>query len=217
MKAMFPLLALSLVSLSVTACDEEKPAPESAKSAKPTASTPPAATTTAAPVASKPPPPPPRSDCPDGSEGAGTFDNPCEAKGEARLMEVVWNGKMTDKGPGFKVHNSAKLPIVYGKMAAYFYDKDGKQLKTKDSNGKESPLKWCFGKIFEGPMKVDEKAVITFSCVTKEDVPEGTTKIEAEMQIVGFSDDDGKKVEFYWRNKDIAPDERAPAKPKKGK
>lgn len=218
MKPILPVLALSFLSLTLAACDEEKPAAEGAKSAKPTPPKQPSAT--AAPVASKPPEPAKRDDCPEGSEGAGTFDKPCEAKGESRLMEVVWNGKMTDKGPPFKVHNSAKLPIVYGKMAAYFYDKAGKQLKTKDSNDKEQPLKWCFGKIFEGPMKVDEKAVITFSCVKKEDVPEGTTKIEAEMQVVGFTDDEGKKVEFYWRNKDITPDERAPQgdkKPKKGK
>jgi hypothetical protein len=208
-----PLLCLSLLSTFATGCDEEKPAAEGAKSAKPAAPPQPTAKTTPTPTVAKPPEP--KHDCPEGSEGVGSFDKPCDAKGDARLMEVVWNGKMTDKGPPFKVHNSAKLPIIYGKMAAYFYDKDGKQLNTKDSNDKESPMKWCFGKIFEGPMKADEKAVITFSCVKKEDVPEGTTKIEAEMQIVGF--DGGDKVDFYWRNKDLTPDARPPVGDKKAK
>jgi hypothetical protein len=32
--------------------------------------------------------------------------------------------------------------------------------------------------------------------------------IEAEMQTVGFVDESGTKTEFYWRNKDLAPDAR---------
>jgi hypothetical protein len=57
-------------------------------------------------------------------------------------------------------------------------------------------------------MKVNEKAVLTFSCVKKENVPEGTTAIEGEMQMVGFSDASEKKSEFYWRNNDLAPETR---------
>jgi hypothetical protein len=89
-------------------------------------------------------------------------------------------------------------------MAAYFYDKAGKLLPAS----KESPMQWCAGKIFQGPMKVAEKAVITFSCVNKSHVPEGTTHVEAEMQMVGFTDDEGKQTSFYWRNKDLTPDAR---------
>jgi hypothetical protein len=57
-------------------------------------------------------------------------------------------------------------------------------------------------------MKVNEKAVLTFSCVKKEIVPEGTAAIEGEMQMVGFSDASEKKSEFYWRNDDLAPAQR---------
>ena len=64
------------------------------------------------------------------------------------------------------------------------------------------------GNIFEGIMKPGEKAVITFSCVKKEHVPEGTTAIEAEMQMVGFPDESEKKIDFYWRNNDLIPDAR---------
>jgi hypothetical protein len=198
------------VCVCVIGCDEEKPAAEKpAASVKAPAQPAPKATT---PVASAKPEP--KHDCPADSSGEGSFAKPCEAKGTARLMELEWNGKMTDKGPPFRVKNIAKLDIVYGKMAAYFYDKDGKQLSLKDDSGKETPLKWCFGKIFEGPMKVDEKAVITFSCVKKEDVPEGTVAIEAEMQTVGFTED-GKSVDFYWRNKELTPDTRPKATKKK--
>jgi hypothetical protein len=32
--------------------------------------------------------------------------------------------------------------------------------------------------------------------------------IEAELQMVGFPDATGKKVDFYWRNSDLTPDVR---------
>ncbi len=189
-------------------CEEEKES-EATPSAK--APTQPAPDLKASAKAATPKPTEPHHDCPTDSTGEGSFNKPCEAKGTTRLMEVSWNGKMSDKGPSFRVKNVAKLPIVWGKMAAYFYDKSKKQLMVKSESGKEVPIKWCTGKIFEGPMKVDEKAVITFSCVKKDDVPEGTKFIEAEMQMVGFTDDDGKKIDFYWRNKELTPDERAKA------
>ncbi|MEZ4220444.1 MAG: hypothetical protein R3B13_05890 [Polyangiaceae bacterium] len=185
------------------ACDEEKPA-EPAKSAAPAPPPPPPAP---APSASAAPEPEVKADCPEKSEGVGSYDKPCDAKGKLRLMEVQWTGKMGDDGPSFRVKNAAKLPVLYGKMATYFYDKAGKQLMVKEGD-KDKPAQWCAGKIFQGPMKVDEKAVITFSCVNKSHVPEGTTAIEAEMVMVGFTDDEAKKTSFYWRNADLAPDER---------
>ena len=57
-------------------------------------------------------------------------------------------------------------------------------------------------------MKVNEKALLTFSCVKKEVVPEGTVAIEAEMLTVGFSDSSEKKSEFYWTNRELAPEVR---------
>ena len=62
--------------------------------------------------------------------------------------------------------------------------------------------------MFGGVMKPGEKAVLTFSCVKKERVPEGTTAIEAEIQQVGFADASEKSVEFYWRNDSLAPETR---------
>ena len=57
-------------------------------------------------------------------------------------------------------------------------------------------------------MKAGEKAVVQFSCVKKEHVPEGTAAIEAEMQSVGFADASEKKVDFYWTNPTLVPDVR---------
>ena len=57
-------------------------------------------------------------------------------------------------------------------------------------------------------VKAGEKAVLQFSCVKKEHVPEGTAAIEAEMITVGFADTTEKKAEFYWTNPTIAPDVR---------
>jgi hypothetical protein len=57
-------------------------------------------------------------------------------------------------------------------------------------------------------MKPAESAVLTFSCDPKSIIPEGTATIEGEMQMVGFTDPTEKKIDFYWRNADLTPNER---------
>jgi hypothetical protein len=82
-------------------------------------------------------------------------------------------------------------------------------MDTTETPPKPVPFRICSGKIFGGVMKPAEKAVLTFSCVKKEHVPEGTAAIEAEMPMVGYADAaDEKKVDFYWRNADLTPDAR---------
>ncbi|HTJ82810.1 MAG TPA: hypothetical protein VL400_13905 [Polyangiaceae bacterium] len=208
MRNVVQLVVLSSAMALAAGCSGD--ATPAAGSAKPSA-----AATTAAPKSSAPATAapsasanlPPRSDCPKDSAGPGTLTQPCLGKGTARLMEAKWTTKTDDKGPHFNVHNTSKSVILYGKIAVYFYDKAGKQLEVKDKD-KSVPFKTCFGNIFSGVMKPDEKAVITFSCVKKDDVPEGTTAIEAEMVTVGFADASGEKSEFYWSNPDLAPDAR---------
>ena len=136
------------------------------------------------------------------------MNKPCDAKGNARMMEVTWTGKMSDTGPSFRVVNKSPLPILYGKIVAYFYDKAGKQLEVKDSAGKARPNQVCSGNVFGGVMKPAEEAVITFSCVTKDNVPEGTAQIEAEAQMVGIADASEKRSEAIWRNSELTPDAR---------
>jgi hypothetical protein len=125
------------------------------------------------------------------------------------MMEVAWTGKMDDKGPSFRVTNKWSSAILYGKIMAYYYDKAGKQLEVKEtSTTAPKPYQTCFGNMFSGVMKAGEKAVITFSCFKRDQVPEGTAAIEAEMQVVGFADATEKKSEYYWRNPDLTPDVR---------
>jgi hypothetical protein len=208
-----PLAFLAVAfTVSLLGCDQKPADPGAPTASAKGAVAPPSASTPTA-VVSAPPPasataPPPSHPCPDGSTGEGSFNKPCEAKGTARLMEVTWTGKMTDTGPSFRVVNKSKLDILYGSMNAYFYDKAGKQLEVKDASGKARQNQPCAGKIFDGVMKAGEKAVITFSCVKKEHVPEGTTQVEAEMQMVGFAGADGKAVDGYWKNPDLAADAR---------
>lgn len=181
-------------------------APTGAPSAASAAATPSAEPSAAASAAAGPP-----KECPKGSAGEGSFAKPCEAKGKDRLMEVTWNGKIDDKGPYFRVTNKATQTVLYGKIAVYFYDKAGKQLDVQDTAAtppKAVPYRTCSGNMFSGVMKPAEKAVLTFSCVEKKHVPEGTAAIEAEMQTVGFTDASEKKVESYWRNNDLSPDAR---------
>jgi len=194
-----PVVALVL---TVSGCEEEKKPESTAPSA--TIAPKPTAPTTAAP------PPKLRDDCPEGSSGEGTFNNPCEGKGPARQMDVVWTGKIGDDGPSFKVTNKAKKVILYGKIVVYFYDKDGKQIEIADKKDPEKKRHYetCAGNIFGGVMKVDEKAVLTFSCVKKDSVPEGTKTIEGEMWMVGYTGASDDKVEYYWRNTDLAAKER---------
>lgn len=200
---------LALAFLGCSKKEETPPAPAASESAA--ASTPPAASSVPpAPseTASAAPATPPH-DCPKGSTGDGTFDKPCEGSKAQRMMSVEWNGKIDDKGPYFKVQNKSPQTILFGRIAVYFYDKSGKQLDVPaGDDGKTTPFRMCAGNIFSGVMKPNEKATLTFSCVAKKHVPDGTTAIEAEMQGVGFADSTEKKVEYYWRNKDLAPDTR---------
>ena len=204
-------LMTAAIAMTIAACSEDKPAPAAASASAaptppPTMTAVPAPPPTAAPTASSTGP---IHDCPSGSAGDATLAKPCEAKGKARMMEVTWTGKMADGGPQFRVVNKSPSVILYGKFVAYFYDKAGKQLEVKDATGKARPNQVCTGNLFSGIMKPAEKATITFSCVKSDNVPEGTAAIEGEMQMVGFADASEKKSEYYWRNTELTPDQRA--------
>ena len=119
------------VAVTVLGCSKEE--------AKPEVKPPPSAVTKPALSVPAPAPTPSatakklREDCPQGSSGEGTFNDPCEATGTARMMEVAWTKKIDDEGPKFKVTNKSPSVILYGKIAVYFYDKAGKQLEVKDA------------------------------------------------------------------------------------
>lgn len=196
------LSAFALVTL-LFGCEE--PAQKEAAPAKPSAS---------AAVVTPPPPPPPsaappklRDDCPEGSSGVGTQNEPCLGKGDSRMMEVTYTGKTTDEGPKFQVINKSDNQILFGSLVVYFYDKAGKQLEVT-AGDKKRPNQACSGNIFAGAVKPGEKIFVFFSCVKKAQVPEGTVAIEAEVKTVGFADEAGKKNEFYWSNPDLVPEHR---------
>lgn len=209
MKAAAVIRALPVVALAVglAGCEEEPKKEEAASkaSAKP-------ATTAAVPTAvpSAPPPEPavkkPSYDCPEGSEGEGTFEKPCKAEGDARIMEVTWNGKIKDKGPVFKVQSKSDHQIEYGRVVVYFYDGAGKQIEV-GSGGKKKSFLNCGGNIFGATVKPEEKFFVNFSCAKKKDVPEDAKAIEAEVRMVGFVGEDGE-VDTYWRNEDLVPKDR---------
>jgi hypothetical protein len=207
-RAIWITRASLLAVAALAGCDHAETTPSG--SAAPSASSPPTApaapTASAAAVAPSASASGPVHDCPAGSSGDGSLAKPCDAKGGARMMEVTWTGKMTDGGPSFRVVNKSPTPILYGKIVVYFYDKAGKQLDAAGAKGRPSHA--CTGNLFSGVMKPAEKAVITFSCVKKDSVPEDATQIEAEMQVVGFADASEKKSEYFWRNQDLTPDKR---------
>ena len=208
MRKVFLPAVVTLLSLAACSKDESTPAASASASAAPPPVSAPTPSASAPPVASAAPEPP--HDCPPGSTGPGSFSKPCEAKGGARMMEVKWK-KTDDSGPSFAVTNKSQLVIVHGRIAVYFYDKAGRQLDVKDdsvSPPKTRPYHTCAGNFFGGVMKPAEREVLTFSCVPKSVVPDGTVTTEAELQMVGFADATGKKVDFYWRNSDLTPDVR---------
>ncbi|HEY8087119.1 MAG TPA: hypothetical protein VIF09_04725, partial [Polyangiaceae bacterium] len=154
----FPLSACSKDESSAgpAASASAAAASASAASATPSAS----ASATAAPSASAAPEPP--HDCPTGSTGPGSFTKPCEANGNARMMDVKWT-KTGDSGPSFAVTNKGKIVILYGKIAVYFYDKAGKQLDVVDESvtpSKFRPYHTCSGSFFGGVMNPAEREVL---------------------------------------------------------
>ena len=210
----FLTLAMALAALGCSKEDANPTAPaasavpEAAPSAAPAAGA--SATPDAASTAGLGDVPEPHHDCPPKSSGTGSFLKPCDAKGGERIMKVKWT-KTDDKGPSFNIKNVGPITILYGKIAVYFYDKAGKQLDVADESGmtpKPKKFHTCSGNFFQGVMKPAESAVLTFSCVPKKVIPDGTVTIEGEMQMVGFADATEKKVDFYWRNADLTPDAR---------
>lgn len=214
---MLATLTIAAAVLS-TACSKDEPAQASTPSATASAAATPSATVaaSAAPSAVASAAPEAHHDCPANSTGVGSLTEPCVAKGAERLMTVKWT-KTDDKGPNFSIKNTGKITIIYGKIVVYFYDKAGKQLELKDES--ETPPKMkqfhvCSGSFFQGVMKPGESATLTFSCVPKKIIPDGTATIEAEMQTVGFADSTEKKIDFYWRNPDLSPAARPKGGPK---
>ncbi len=204
-----------VAALAAFGCGKEQSAAGGAPSASASAaaSAPaPSASVAATPSASASAAPEVQHDCPAGSTGVGSFGKPCEAKGNARMMDVAWNGKADASGaPSFKVQNKSAKAILYGKMVVYFYDKAGKQIDAKEPiEGSEKTHSYhtCSGNIFAGAVNPNEKLTMNFSCMKKKDVPDGATGMEAEMQVVGFADASGKKNDFYWRNMDLTPEAR---------
>lgn len=128
------------------------------------------------------------------------------------MVELAWNGKSDDKGaPTFKVVSKAPKTMLYGRLAVYFYDKAGKQIDVKETpegSDKSHAYHTCSGNVFAGGLAAAEKAAYNFSCMSKSNIPEGMASMEAEAFMVGFADPTVKKNEFYWRNHDLAPEER---------
>ncbi len=207
----FSAVALVLAAVATLSCSKEeakseRPAEPNAQELAPPP--PPAASDKSPPAKIFNIPPP---ECPASCKGEGVFSSPCEATGNARMMDVVWTGKIDDQGPFFNVTNTSDSVILYGKVAVYFYDKAGKQLDVPAASGsskKPKRFNACAGNMFGGVMKPGQKAALQFSCVKKEHVPEGTKAIEAEMQMVGFADANNKGVKCYWRNNDLTPEVR---------
>ncbi|MCC6525973.1 MAG: hypothetical protein IT373_25225 [Polyangiaceae bacterium] len=199
------LIGLFSATVLLGCGDSGGPGSASTSSSAAPAPTPKPTTSTAATTSSEPDAPP-RSDCPKDSKGGGTLKQPCEATGSARLMEAKWNNKMDAKGPFFNVQNKSGSVVNYGQVQIYFYDSAGKQLETKDGKKRKT----CAGaNLFMGTLKPDEKALLQFACLKKDGVPDGATAIEAELDVVGLADKaDEKKVDLYWRNQELGPDER---------
>ncbi|HKO46295.1 MAG TPA: hypothetical protein VJV79_01145 [Polyangiaceae bacterium] len=206
------LMSVFVLATLLSGCEEE--AKKEPAAPKPSAAVAPVVASVAPAPTPSAQPPKLRDDCPEASSGVGTLAEPCLAKGDSRMMAVTYTGKTTDEGPKFSIVNKSKNPILFGSLAAYFYDKAGKQLEVT-ADGKPRPMQPCSGRIFAGAVKPGEKIFMFFSCVKKAHIPEGTVSIQAEVKTVGFTDDAGRESVFYWSNPELAPEKRPLAKAKK--
>jgi hypothetical protein len=209
-------LSTGIVMSLLVACSKDPSAGGAASaSAAPSATVPvPSASVADTPIASASAAPEAHHDCPTGSTGIGSFSKPCESKGALRMLEIAWKGKSDPNGsPTFSVKMKAPLKVNYGRVAVYFYDKAGKQIDVKEpveGSDKTHAFHICSGRLFAGVLDPADKSIynFNFSCVQKKDVPDGVGSMEVEAQMVGFADADGKRIDFYWKNADLAPEQR---------
>jgi hypothetical protein len=112
-------------------------------------------------------------------------------------MKVRWT-KTDDKGPSFNIKNVGPTTIVNRKIAGTSTTRPASNstCPTRAATPKPKKFHTCSGNFFQGVMKPAESAVLTFSCVTKKDIPDGSATIAAEMQMVGFADAKEKKIDF---------------------
>ncbi len=204
---------LGMAVLGVVECSKDQPTVAQTGASATASTAAPSASVAAMPSASASAAPEVQHDCPPGSVGLGSFSKPCVAKGNTRMLEVVWNGKYDPSGaPSFKVASKSTKAILYGRIDFYFYDGTGKQIDVKESvegSDKTHAFHVCSGSLFAGALNPGEKARYdNFSCMKKADLPIGVATIEAEAAIVGFADASGKKNDFYWKNPDLVPEAR---------
>jgi hypothetical protein len=159
MRAMKAFYAIAML---LSGCTKDEPAHVDAA---PSVSAPPVASSvTVMPSATASAAPEVQHDCPTGSTGLGSFGKPCDAKGTARMLDVAWNGKSDENGaPSFKVASKAQKPILYGRVAVYFYDKAGKQIDVKEpveGSDKTHAYHVCSGPLFAGTLNAGERLLL---------------------------------------------------------
>jgi hypothetical protein len=197
-------IRLAPLVLLLTACDKG-PAPSAAASASAKPAVPAASSAASAPASA----------CPAGSAGKGTVAEPClAADAAARLVEVTYVGDVKGDKVGFKFANKTAEEISHLDVRVYFYDKDGKQLEVTDLPGmKDSKFNfwWTSGLVFglDKSLAANEtKDDVQVPLFSKERIPKGTAKVQAEAILVGFSPCKDGPCKLYWKNTALAVEKR---------
>lgn len=185
-------LACVWACLTLAACDKQ-PNGTSAASATASAAPPPAPTPSAA-VA-------PPKQCPEGSTGSGSYEDPCRASGDSRLVRVEFDKRETGVIV-FAATNEGPYTVIGGARTLRAYDDKGKQLDFMIGG---EPIKYVrnSGRLSQFIPAGKTQNVEFFLS----DLPAGATVLEVEFEKVEMATS-GDTPDFVWENPDLAKAER---------
>lgn len=200
------LLVATLLASSLAACGSDGKAPLASASAAPSASAPapPAAPTATEDASASATPAAPNPCEPLGLQGDGSMKSPCKLEGTPPIT-AKWTGQykpdFDGEKPSFTVTSTLSVPVNWGNIAIYYYDKNGKQLEVTDK-GRTLKKYWVSGGLLQIGAKETKEMTMGF---TKDKAPEGTASIEVEIEGYGWTD---RQPVTFFENPDLGHDER---------
>jgi hypothetical protein len=134
--------------------------------------------------------------CPAGSTGDGTYDKPCVASGDTRLVPLKYVSS-DDNYIVFDAKNNGPYEVIGGQRDLWIYDASGKRLDITIPNNPPMTHTGTSGGMTPTVKPGETKQVKFF--LDKKSRPAGAATYQAEFQKVEMSTTGGTP-DFVWTN-----------------